>query len=261
VLFFILFSLFLGLQYLPVYTSKAEIDRLFKPITTEYGINIVYEIGEDFFSPLKNPPIPAGPWRHSKVKPMNARALSRYPRILHEAFEKYPAHIIKKHLKGVHFAGMIDEDGFKYAGSYDPFRRIIYLVNSGSQSDKRSVYAVHHELSSLFLKGYSFFINPWTDHNQKNFKYMSEIYKSHTEVHKASKAIKDYYELGIVTNYGLTSFENDFNEYSAMILTYPQKFKKIMDKYPRVRGKFLVWLDFYQEIDPIFTEEYLFGNG
>ena len=28
---------------------------------------------------------------------------------------------------------------------------------------------------------------------------------------------------------------------------------------PRVRGKFLVWLKFYQEIDPIFTEEYLLG--
>jgi hypothetical protein len=31
--------------------------------------------------------------------------------------------------------------------------------------------------------------------------------------------------------------------------------------YPRVRGKFKVWLEFYQKIDPIFTEEYLLGEG
>ena len=67
------------------------------------------------------------------------------------------------------------------------------------------------------------------------------------------------YEDGFMNTYGQTDFENDFNEYSAMIFTYPEKFKQIMARHPRVRGKFLVWLKFYQEIDPIFTEEYLLG--
>jgi hypothetical protein len=60
--------------------------------------------------------------------------------------------------------------------------------------------------------------------------------------------------------YGQTSVENDVNEYAAMIFTYPQKFKEIMDQYPRVRDKFLVLLEFYHNIDPKFTEEYLLGN-
>jgi hypothetical protein len=34
-----------------------------------------------------------------------------------------------------------------------------------------------------------------------------------------------------------------------------------MEKYQRVRGKFRVWLAFYQMIDPIFTKEYLFGKN
>jgi hypothetical protein len=46
-----------------------------------------------------------------------------------------------------------------------------------------------------------------------------------------------------------------------MIFTYPEKFKKIINEYPRVRGKFKVWLDFYQKIDPIFTEAYLLGKN
>ncbi|MGD9367812.1 MAG: hypothetical protein PVH87_19080 [Desulfobacteraceae bacterium] len=47
-------------------------------------------------------------------------------------------------------------------------------------------------------------------------------------------------EKGFMNIYGQTDFENDFNEYSAVIFTYPQMFKKIMNQYPRVRGKFLV---------------------
>jgi hypothetical protein len=34
---------------------KDKIDALFEPITSKYGIKIVYEIGDDFFSPLESP--------------------------------------------------------------------------------------------------------------------------------------------------------------------------------------------------------------
>ena len=80
---------------------------------------------------------------------------------------------------------------------------------------------------------------------------------------EARKKVTDQYcyERGVVTNYGLTNFSNDFSEYSAMIFTYPDQFKKIMSQYPRVRGKFKLWLAFYQKIDPIFTEEYLLGKS
>jgi hypothetical protein len=91
---------------------------------------------------------------------------------------------------------------------------------------------------------------------------LDRIYDSWKDEKKVRELITDIdcYGEGIVTNYGITSFSNDFSEYSAMIFTYPKKFNKIMDQYPRVRGKFKVWLEFYQKIDPIFTEEYLFGK-
>jgi hypothetical protein len=239
-----------------------HIAERFEPITSKYGIKIVYEIGDDFFSPLENPPIPAGPHRNSKVEPIRHRVLLRYPAFLRIAIDKYPIYIIKKYLNAIHFAGEIDQGGLKYGGSYDPFRKIIYIVNNGWQNNELGERVFHHEFSSLLLKHHSFFVNPWTDNNPKDFKYFNEIYDSYAAMKKARKAIMDHacYKKGIVTNYGLTNFENDFNEYSAMIFTYPKKFKKIMEKYPRVRGKFKVWLDFYQKIDPVFTEEYLLGK-
>ncbi len=247
---------------LPETYTKEEIDDHFKPITSKYGVKIAYEIGKDFFSPLDNPLIPAGPARNSKVTPIRHRVLLHYPDILKMAFEKYPVEVIKNHLKVIQFVGAIEDDGNpSYWGTYDPFRRIIYLVDNGNKNDDQAMSTFHHEFSSLLLKSRSFWVDPWTDHNPKNFKYYEDIYDNYAAMKKNREAIKDYYEKGMVTNYGLTSFENDFNEYSTMIFTYPEKFKKIMEKYPRVRGKFLVWLEFYQKIDPIFTEEYLFGKS
>jgi hypothetical protein len=250
------FGVFLHYYDKRTYT-KDQIAQMFEPITSKYGIRIVYEVGDDFFSDLVNPIIPAGPDRHSQVTPIRHRLLARYPNILQKAIEKYPPNIIKKYLKAVYFAEEIDENGFKYGGSYDPFRKIVYLTNNGRQTDDIAESFFHHEFSSLLLKSHSFFLNPWTDHNPDGFVYLTEILTNSDDIRKASEDVKDYYKKGFVTNYGLTSFENDFNEYSAMIFTYPEKFKKIMREYPRVRGKFLVWLDFYHKIDPIFTEAYL----
>jgi hypothetical protein len=242
---------------------KEKIDALFEPVTSKYGIKIVYEIGDDFFSPLENPPIPAGPPRKSKVKPIRHRVLIKYPDILQKAFRKYPVKVIENYVDAIFFAGEIDDGELKYGGTYDPFRRIIYLVNSGLINDYQALSAIHHEFSSLLLSRHSFFINPWTDHNQPDFVYLREICNNPSQTYNSASldGSEVDYEKGFMNTYGQTDFENDFNEYSAMIFTYPEKFKMIMNQYPRVRGKFLVWLDFYQMIDPIFTEAYLLGEA
>jgi hypothetical protein len=101
----------LFLMYLNKTYSKKEIEAAFEPVTSKYGIKIKYEIGDDFFSPLKNPSVTAGPPRYSKVKPIRYRALMRYPNILKKALEKYPVEVIKNNLKVINFAGEINIDG------------------------------------------------------------------------------------------------------------------------------------------------------
>jgi hypothetical protein len=241
---------------------KEKIDALFEPVTSKYGIKIVYEIGDDFFSPLENPPIPAGPARYSKVTPIRHRVLLRYPELLRTTLGKYPIDVIKNYLNAIQFVGEIEDPYYSsYWGTYDPFRRIIYLVDNDVKNDHEAVGTFHHEFSSLLLIRHSFWVDPWTDHNPIDFKYYEDIYDHHVAMKKNREVDKDYYEKGMVSSYGLTSFENDFNEYSRIIFTYPEKFITIMNQYPRVRGKFLVWLDFYQMIDPIFSEAYLLGEA
>jgi hypothetical protein len=136
---------------------KEEIDARFEPLTSKYGIKIVYEIGDDFFSPLENPPIPAGPARNSKVTPIRHRVLKRYADLLQASFDKYPVDVIKKYLNVIQFAGEIEDNVHSsYWGTYDPFRRIIYLVDNGEKSDDQAISTFHHEFSSLLLKSRSF---------------------------------------------------------------------------------------------------------
>lgn len=244
-----------------------EIEAAFEPISSKYGIEIVYEIGDDFFTPMKNPVGPAGPHLDSKVRPIRHRVLMRYPDILQKGLEKYPKDVVDKCLNAVYFAKEIDHDGRMYAGTYDIYRRIIYLVDDKETNNGQALSTFHHEFSSILMRQYVFLDNywekQWIDQNPEGFMYFDDIYDAWEEVDKARKAfaIETCFEKGFVANYGFTNLENDFNEYSAIIFTYPEKFKKIMDQYPRVRGKFLVWLDFYRKIDPIFTEEYLFGKS
>jgi hypothetical protein len=255
------FGIFLHYDDKRTYT-RDQINKIFEPITSIYGIKIVYEVGDDFLSNLVDPIIPAGPACYSKVEPIKHRILVRYPHILLKAFGRYPVEVIKNYLKAVYFAGEIDQHGFKYGGSYDPFRNIIYVVDNGRQTETISISSIHHEFSSLLLKSHSFFLNPWEDLNPKEFKYAYDTAEDKLKIYNnaSTKGTEADYKQGFMDSYGKTDFENDFNEYSAMIFTYPKKFKKIMNQYPRVRGKFLVWLDFYHQIDPIFTEAYLLGK-
>jgi hypothetical protein len=264
---FLLISLFLitisiwYLYYLDMTYSDEEINAGFAPLTSQYDIRIAYEVNDAFLSDIVNPYASSGPDRRSKVTPIRHRVLMRYPRLLSQAFEKYPVEVIKSYLNAIHFADQIDHNGFKFGGSYDQFRRVIYLVDNGWQSDHSAIRTFHHEFSSLLLSRHSIVLNPWFANNPEGFEYLYKSSNNRLEVYKktSSYGTEADYENGFMNTYGQTSFENDFNEYSAMIFTYPEKFKKIMANHPRVRGKFLVWLKFYQEIDPIFTEEYLFG--
>jgi hypothetical protein len=256
--------LFIGLALLLVCCSrpysKEQIDLLFEPLTSKYGIEIVYEIDETF-----TPIWAGGGGAHAEyctLEPIEKHVLVRYPQILEEALAKYPVHVIKNYLNGVYFAGLL-KDGVLYGGgTFDSTRRIVYLVDNGTKSGQEAMATFHHEFSSLLLSRHGWLINPWLEQHPEGFRYRSQMYEDSKDVYAGTSLFgtKANYEKGFVNSYGQTNFENDFNEYAAMVFAYPEKFKQIMDQYPRVRGKFLVFLDFYQKIDPIFTEAYFFGT-
>ena len=236
--------------------TQEEIDKLFEPITSKYGIKIVYAISADY------PPLLIGGERakFSVLEQIDNNTLAHYGDLLRKALNKYPIHVIKSYLSAICFAKTMQVDGVYCGGTYDQFRHRVYLTNNGQLSDDRAIANFHHEFSSLLLSRNGFFLNNWYRQNPQKFSYLDENHNDWSEVTLSLEATKTDYKKGFMNNYSQTNFENDFNEYAAMIFTHPQKFKKIMNQYPRVRGKFLLFLDFYHKIDPIFTEAYLLGE-
>jgi hypothetical protein len=256
--------LFIGLALLLVCCSrpysKEQIDLLFEPITSKYGIEIVYEIDETF-----TPIYTGGGGAHAEyctLEPIEKHVLVRFPQILEEALARYPVHVINNYLSAIYFAGIIEVRGLYAGGTFDSTRRIVYLVEDGRSPAQRHIYTFHHEFSSLLLFRHGLLLNPWLEQHPEGFRYRNQMYLEESDVYANTSVFgtKADYEKGFMNPYGQTNFENDFNEYAAMVFAYPEEFKQIMDQYPRVRCKFLVFLDFYQKIDPIFTEEYFFGT-
>jgi hypothetical protein len=241
------------------YTDE-QIEQMFEPVTSRYGIRIVYKIDETF-----SPQYPGLGGKHAeldRLEPIEKRVLARYPQILEQALSKYPIHVVKEYLNAVYFAGKFVHMGGEAAGTYDPFRRIIYLIDDGNWTSEL-MGTFHHEFSSLFLRRHGMLLNPWLEQHPDGFDYRSELYEDQKEIYAGTSTCHETasdYENGFMNTYSHTTFENDFNEYAKMIFTHPVKFKQIMDNHPRVRGKFLLFLDFYEMIDPIFTEEYLLGT-
>ncbi len=237
--------------------TKEEINTMFEPITSKYGVKIVYTINDDF-EPII---IGGGRLQFDVVKPIETRVLARYPALLTKAFEKYPVSVIKEYLSAIYFAKELDYKELRYAGTYDAFRKIVYLIDNGNRSNELSIGTFHHEFSSLLLKRHTFFLNPWLEQNPKGFKYSKETANTIKDIYGVSHVgTPEDYNLGFMNAYCRISFEDDFNEYSKIIFMQPGKFKKIMNQYPRVRAKFKIWLDFYHKIDPIFTEEYVLSE-
>jgi hypothetical protein len=239
--------------------TQEEIDMVFESIVAAYGVKIVYEIGEDFYPTTYE----GESVEFDKIEKIDGRVLCNYRTILPKAFEKYPESMIRQYLTAIHFAKIIRHNGLEYAGTYDASRRIIYLANDGKQAEKRSIGTFHHEFSSALLKNGFFFLNLWLNENPEGFKYRLEREERWEKALDGTSLLgtEEDYEKGFMNSYGQTDYENDVNEYSKYIFTYPEQFKEIMDHYPRVRAKFLVWLEFYHEIDPIFTEDYFFNGG
>ena len=257
-MFLIVGLLLLFLSCTQTYTHE-QIERMFAPITSKYGIEIVYEIDETF-----TPIWAGGGGAHAEyciLEPIDRHILARYPKILEEALAKYPVHVIKNYMNAVYFAGKIESSGIPHAGTFDAFRRILYFVDNGSNTAD-GIAIFHHEFSSLLLARHSFLLNDWFDQHPEGFMYRSQLYEEQEDMYAGTSMIgtEEDYANGFINTYSHTNFENDFNEYARMIFTHPEAFKRIMDQYPRVRGKFLVFLDFYQMIDPIFTESYLLGT-
>ncbi|MEI9810500.1 MAG: hypothetical protein WDO16_22970 [Bacteroidota bacterium] len=66
---------------------------------------------------------------------------------------------------------------------------------------------------------------------------------------------------GVLTQYGGSSIENDVNTFAQNLFRPDENFWAYVDRFPRIREKTTLLIQFYTKINPMFTEAYFRKMG
>ena len=195
---------------------------------------------------------------NAKAKDLSLSEIERSKNIIINALKKYPEDVLIT-LNKTYVLGYLSFYGVEYGGTNSS--DCVYITNKGVKAGFTDLYiknSFHHEFSHILLRSYSSFLNTelWENINPKNFKYLG----TGVEAIKEGKASEVYdsslNEKGFLYKYAQSNLEEDFGSFAENIFVNDPLFWKAIDKYPKLKEKFNLVVDFYHSINPIFTEEY-----
>lgn len=201
---------------------------------------------------------------HWYDRPINAKAESldknrvrNHLSIIKMAMNKYPKHLLRKYLKKVYLLKSIEFYGLRYGGTNST--DTLYLTNRGEKLGYTKKYlegAFHHEFSSILLRENKTLFNKryWILSNPKDFNYEEGGSEAVRKGRASKKLRKKYFKIGLLCQYSMASIEEDFNIYAEELFTNNKIFS-IAEKYPRVRNKLYLMIDFYHKLDSRYTKK------
>lgn len=226
---------------------------------TYKDVKISFELDDDMFPAnwLKKP--------HSiSAKPLKETEWARSEMIVKQALNRYPQAVLEKHLKRVYVITDLHFTGIQAGGTY--WKDRVFMSNKGVRmgfTDKYLLESFHHEFSSiLFRKNRAEFdLDKWKSANERGFKYGG----SGTNAIKQGKGSlyfeRKLGERGFINQYAMSSVEEDFNTISARLFTVNDSFRNIYKKYPRLRKKIDIAIEFYESIDPQLNKSFFLGES
>jgi len=225
-----------------------DIDNKIATQEHKYGIDIQYEINVDTVIPEI--------WRVAPVNGSVTHAtrlnVCRYLPVLIRELNKYPEHLIKKNLMAIYLLGSLSFYDIPYGGT--SLEQSIYLTAGAKSDGYNDTYFAslfHHEISSIFFRSYSFPIEEWSLVNANNSFYAKsneQVLKAIEEGGGETEENKKYYQDGVLSKYGYSTLENDFNLYAEMLFTNPSKLNLLAETYPRIYQKSELIKRFYSRI-------------
>ena len=169
-------------------------------------------------------------------------------------------------LKKIIFTKVFRSGDVIAAGTYDASEHSITIGSEDGDDDFYSDLFIrgtfHHELSSFIVHSSVFDVKTWRDLEPSGFEYPSAKDFFYTSKYLAGyikiEPAEFYYQQGLVSDYGTTGVENDFNEYARLVFTEPARMTALIDQYPQIKKKYLyfkqVYLDFDKGFQPFFDK-------
>ena len=212
---------------------------------------------------------------HQAARPIDNSQKDRARAIVRRALQKYPAALVARTIaKGrVYIIGELKVyRSLQFAGTAS--HKAVYLVvrdKSQGYTNKFIESTFHQEYSTLLMNRYLKHLDrkAWSAINPKGFTYLGPNSwdrvrdkdggaRAITKTGGAKLLSTDTARLaqGFLVRYSTSSLENDVNGYAAALFANEPGFWANVEKYPAVRKKTDLAIEFYHRIDPAFTREY-----
>ena len=178
---------------------------------------------------------------------------------LYGTFAKYPREVLCKYLTKVFVLKSMRFYGVSYGGTSSG--QVVYIIddyeNYNCSYDLLENY-FHHEFSSILLhkNRCSLKKKQWKKINPPDFHYGKGGLQAIINSLDDMTFNADLNEKGFLTRYSQASLEEDFNVYCQNIFNGGYDFWQIVKKFPKVKAKTDLVIQFYHNIDTLFTEKY-----
>ncbi|HEX7903373.1 MAG TPA: hypothetical protein VF487_05805 [Chitinophagaceae bacterium] len=187
--------------------------------------------------------------------------INRSKKVTIKALAKYPASLLSNDLKAIYWVRKMSFYDVGYGGTNST--DALYLTNDGinlGYTEKYLEQTFHHEFSSILYRNHPGQLDTtsWKTANSKDFNYNDPEDGVGAIRKNASSQDLDTFlcKRGMLTQYALSSMENDVNTFAQNIFCPSYGFWKMVDNYPRIRKKALLLISFYNKLNPLFTEQY-----
>jgi hypothetical protein len=220
------------------------------------GVNIVSEYSKAIF--------PAS-WQGGAINATGEQIapdeLKRAEPIIIKALKKYPQNLLKITLRSVYLIKSMSffNVGFGGTNSSDA----VYVTNNGETNGYTDAYieqTFHHEFSSILFRDYPSLIDTitWKKQNDPGFDYNDpENGVGAIKNNESSQGLNtELAKKGMLTQYAMSSLENDINTVAQNLFMPAPDFWEIADNYPKVGMKVKLLIAFYGKLSSLFTEQY-----
>jgi hypothetical protein len=168
--------------------------------------------------------------------------------VTEKSLVKYPEKLLKKDLDKIYFSKSLNFNGAAFGGTND--NRNVYMAYLIEGS-------FHHEFSSILLRNYpnKFDKAAWEKIGTLPYNDVNG-FEAIKEGRAGTDMDENFMQKGYLDQYSTSTMENDLNQFAKAILSGDKKFWEAVDKFPKIKQKFDLFVDFYQKVDPTFTKEY-----
>lgn len=220
------------------------------------GVHIVSEYSEAIFPES---------WQEAPVNATGEQIthdeLKRTQLIIEKALHKYPQNLLTITLKRVYLLKSMKFYNVVFGGTNSS--DAVYVTNNGEALGYSNSYieqTFHHEFSSILFRDYPTFLDTitWKRQNDPGFDYNDpENGVGAIKNNESSQGLNtELAKKGMLTQYAMSSLENDINTMAQNLFSPAPDFWEIADKYPKVGMKVKLLISFYGKLSSIFNEQY-----